>query len=30
MTRALIVAADADMGYQHAYEMVNERAGGEK
>lgn len=30
MLRALIVAADADMDYQLAYELVNERAGEEK
>lgn len=30
MLRALVIAADADMDYQHAYEMVNERAGEEK
>lgn len=29
MLRALIVAADTDMDYQHAYEMANERAGEE-
>ena len=28
MLRALIVAADTDMDYQHAYEMANERVDG--